>query len=201
MNKPTITAKMFLENFIQKCDENITPNVYANNKEYTYWITQTLCNILQDADIRYNCEYYRIDIYGWNPVLKTEVPVLNELTKNQNLGFHCWKPVIAIEHENNWAEWTDELVKLTYVRCPLKVIIAYNHNTDLTTHKRDDSKLLEVATKTLQHSAYYGEDKDDYLLIFGTSGQAIEYFKSNEANKYEYRGYLYNKEKEKFEEI
>ncbi len=199
--KQSITAKEFFDKFIKSCDKNIAPNVYKNSTEYTYQVTQNICEILKDEGIRYNCEYYRIDVYGWDSVFGEEVSALSELTKKQRLGFHCWTPAIAIEHENNWAEWTDELVKLAYIRCPLKVIIAYNHTAETATHEREDRGLLEVAEKTLQKCAYYQDDKDDYLLIFGTSGKNAAYYSLNTDNKYEYRGYLYNREKEKFEQI
>ncbi len=190
-------AKEFLMRLIEKSGK-IDRATYCNSQSYTHAITDAIASILAEWNFPVNYEYYRIDVYGWTSTLE-ENKELSKLTQAQKLNVHGWKPAVAVEHENNWTDWTYELIKLAYVRCPLKVIIAYNHTVEIP-HERDDGALLEIAEKTLQATAYYGEDDDAYLLIFGTSGKGEGYFLEG-YNRYEYKGYLYNKATGKFEEI
>ena len=68
-------------------------------------------------------EYFRIDVVGWQSKSAT---VKGEAFK-QGLMPHLWNLKIAVEHENSLSDWTDEVIKLVHVKCPLKVVIGYNH--------------------------------------------------------------------------
>lgn len=52
------------------------------------------------------------------------------------LSAHLWDLELAVEHENSKQDWTDEVIKLIHVKCPLKVVISYNYCDERETTER-----------------------------------------------------------------
>ena len=82
-------------------------------------IRMTAFNIFEEkvenAGLTAQHEYFRIDTVGWNGRYKC----LDEKESKQiGLNRHHWDLKIAVEHENNKADWLDELIKLIHIRCP-----------------------------------------------------------------------------------
>ena len=69
-------------------------------------------------------EYFRIDSIGYQHKFWM---IDSDDSKNYGLNRHFWDLKIAVEHENSKKDWMDEVIKLIHVRCPLKVVIAYNY--------------------------------------------------------------------------
>lgn len=68
-------------------------------------------------------EYYRVDVIGYKTINKDG---LNNGGKELQLKPYGWELGMAIEHENDLGKWIDEVIKLTNIACPLRIIIGYN---------------------------------------------------------------------------
>lgn len=116
--------------------------------------------------------------------------------KEFNLNAHLWDLKIAVEHENSPKDWTNEIVKLIHIKCPVKVVIGYNYCDERDTVEQD--KLDYIAKWMQEVSAFsYGTD-EEYLLIFCNC-----YNPKSKAdyNIFDYRGYLYNHFTKRFDRI
>lgn len=139
-------------------------------------------------------EYFRIDTIGYQHRYM-EMPA--EEAETLGLNRHFWDLKIAVEHENSKADWMDEVIKLTHIRCPLKVIIAYNYFDERP--EGDIEKLNYVARWMTRVSAYDVNAEEEFLAIIGNGAS-----RKNKALKYDrfgYKGYLFDKNSELFAEL
>lgn len=104
-------------------------------------------------------EYYRIDNLRYSRNQKN--PASKKSTSNIN--YRYWILEAAIEHENKWYDWTDELVKLAYINCPLRVVISYGNPTN---NYDDCIKIANEIANDIDFKKYIG-DEDEFLLVFG----------------------------------
>lgn len=100
-------------------------NFWNNRDNFTKFIMPHIATILSShgyAD-KNQYEYYKIDVIGWKDrkraLAKLQTPETYKLKK------HFWHLGVAVEHENDQTDWTDELVKLLYINCPLRIVIGY----------------------------------------------------------------------------
>lgn len=119
--------------------------------------------------------------------------------KKTNLNLYRWDLEIAVEHENNDADWINELVKLLHIRCPLKVVISYNRYDQRDKGEQSDSNKLECAARCMKDIKCFKDSvdaaKEEYLIILGNCGGKENY------DSFDYRGYLYNHKLGVFERI
>lgn len=103
---------------------------------------------------------------------------------------HLWDLRIAVEHENNSSDWSDELIKLAHIRCPLKVIIGYSP-CDLRYPGGKENERLSFAAEVLQMvDAFDPSSQEQILVILGNSAPSKS---SNPAySDYGYKGYIYD---------
>lgn len=136
-------------------------------------------------------EYYRIDAIGWK---ERKFEILEDASRH-HVNPHLWDLCIAVEHENDPKDWTDELIKLAHINCPLKVIIGY-----VPCDERDDGELwrLDLAASWLSKLNAYQFSFGEYLLIFGNSSAAN---RSISYDRPDYRGYLLDPDSGKFVRI
>lgn len=102
-------------------------------------------------------EYYRIDnmLYRRIELSSQDKAYLKPFEE------HFWKPVICVEHENSWKSWTDELVKLIWIDCELRVVISYSHHVEQS---------LQIANFVAKKVCGLDGDlrvKGELMLIFG----------------------------------
>lgn len=159
---------------------------YHDNSRWTDRVTALIESILQKNGLTAQREYFRIDVTGWVSHW-TEV---SDEASDLGLRPHLWDLKAAVEHENNSADWTDELVKLAHIRCPLKVVIGYTP-CDIRGEGELEEKRLAFAARLLQRvEAFDSAFREQYLLILGNSGPKSSTNPSY--TEYGYRGYLYN---------
>ena len=93
-------------------------------------------------------EYFRIDTVGW----VSQYERMSEEAKELDLNAHLWDLKIAVEHENSVKDWTDEIIKLIHIKCPLKVVIGYNYCKErgFTDQKKLDFIARWMQEKVLQ---------------------------------------------------
>ena len=114
-------------------------------------------------------------------------------TSQIRLYWHLWDLEIAVEHENNSHDWMDEVVKLAHIACSLRVVIGY-----MPYNKRNEDQVhLDFVSDALQKlMCFDNKNRGEFLIILGncdTAGKIDRFFG--------YRGYVYNGETSKFENI
>ena len=193
-------ARQFFERFIEVTDKeriiagNRLFDIYRSNSGYTSVITGILNEMVDEAGYTHQNEYFRIDVVGW-------VSRYKEMEADANahqLNAHFWDLKIAIEHENSSKDWSDEVIKLIHVKCPLKVIIGYSpHN--IRQEKQEFEKLDYIAKWMNKVDAFKNGDNEEYLIILGNAkGKGRG---AGDYDSFDYRGYLYNADLKRFERI
>lgn len=137
-------------------------------------------------------EYYRIDLIGWEQKKDN-----NYYEINNDLGYqlnkHAWNFDIAVEHENDEKDWSDEVIKLAYIFCKLRVVIGYFPYMKNENEKwKLQQEYLNAVTKTIgQLSCKENMEHGDFMIILGdVGGKAEDGFK-----KLVYTPYLYRDDK------
>lgn len=120
----TLVAKEMLPSFPEAWGTATFLDLYRNNEPaYTELVNKYIVHkIIEDAGMTAQHEYFRIDTVGWI----TRYQKMEQKAHELKLSAHLWDLEIAVEHENSKQNWTDEVIKLIHVKCPLKVVISYN---------------------------------------------------------------------------
>ena len=111
------------------------------------------------------------------------------------LNPHLWDLCIAVEHENDPEDWTDELIKLAHISCPLRVIIGYAPCDD---RMEGEMRRLKLAAMWLNKTSAFATGSGEFLLVFGNSAandRSVDY------DFYDYRGYQFDYESNEFTRI
>ena len=186
-------ALWFFDEFTKRITWEKYAETYKNDALFTPMVTKAINEIIENGTgWTHQNEYFRIDAVGWESHYQNIKKEANDV----GLNAHLWNLKIAVEHENNKQDWTDELMKLLQIRCPLKVIIGYNYYDERENNEREKINVasrLVVATDAYESIA---RDREEILLILG-NGCSAETGKSDYTS-FDYRGYLFNYGKEKF---
>ena len=139
-------------------------------------------------------EYFRIDCTGYQ---HRYYEIDEAEAKSVGLNRHFWDLKIAVEHENDKKDWMDEVIKLTHIRCPLKVIIGYNH-----CDQRDEGDIakLQFIAKWMQRvSVFDNNSNEEILIIIGNGAPSSK--KNPPYESFDYRGYLFDYQDRQFKRI
>lgn len=203
-----MNAKDFYERFISIVKEDTIHKDHRNYRDiykedapaYTTLINKTIIpQIIKEAGLFDQNEYLRIDTIGWSKKTLTEKDdsLIEARRKQLGLSRHLWDLKIAVEHENNRSDWTDELIKLAHIRCPLKVIIGYapcDERTDI-----EEEKLSFAYDCLLGTAAFDPNANEEFLIILGNGAPR---HKSNRTyDKFDYRGYVLSKGSSRFDKL
>ena len=188
------TAKDFFEDYTSSVTKGYWDD-YHDNSQWTVCVTQIIRRIIEKYGLTSQTEYYRIDITGW----KSHWEEISDQASKLGLNPHLWDLEIAIEHENSSSDWTDELVKLVHIRCPLKVIIGYTPCDMRGTGGLEDQRLAFASELMKKVKAFDPGAREQYLIIFGNS--APKDSKSPTYSDYGYRGYIYDSDRNAFVEL
>ena len=199
-----LTAEEFFRQFKNKLyDQNAVDEekrsyreTYLSNEHYTNLINRHIVpDILKQFGMDYSNEYYRIDVTG--RVNDTNKELGDEFS-NAQFNYHSWRLKVAFEHENNSTDWSDEVIKLLYVNCPLKIVVGYNYANNRNALQFGDERKLDLLARTITHLGV--EIKDEFMIILGNCGEG--YKEENEAEKYfGYRAYLYDSDSKSFKPL
>jgi hypothetical protein len=155
-----ISAKDFYDKFAAELQRNVkvAKETYPHNKTYTRFIINLIENAIKSfPPIQTSREYYRVDITGWT----NEKGMLDDCGKPNLFAEHLWKLYVAVEHENTWKRWMDEVVKLWYINCPLRVVICY-----LPTNS-EHAQFLQYVAAALNKLGVVQPLSSEFLLIIG----------------------------------
>ena len=173
--------------------------IYRNHaKQYTNLVNriiipETIKSLEPDCVIQH--EYLRIDTVGW---IDKKAKMEKEAKKiGFSLNAHLWDLKIAVEHENNSKDWTDEVIKLVHVKCPLKVVIGYSPCDERDNEEIE--KLKFIAKWMNEVNDFNNAFKEEYLIILGNGKPKRK--KSSDYDKFDYRGYMYDSNRREFKRI
>ena len=98
-------------------------------------------------------EYYNIDLTEWEQ--KKGKPKEKLFVENglEGYGFekYAWNFDIAVEHENDKNLWMDEVIKLAYIFCYLRVVIGYFPYIEEADKKIEmQQKYLDAISETIK---------------------------------------------------
>lgn len=200
-------ARKFWESFKRLVEENSAKleDVWSERSEsgkgenpFTKEIKQVITQAINQAKgvVGVNTyytqkEYYRIDLIGWEQKKDN-----NYYEINNDLGYqlnkHAWNFDIAVEHENDEKDWSDEVIKLAYIFCKLRVVIGYFPYMKNENEKWElQQKHLDAVVGTIkQLNCSQNMNHGEFMIILGDVG------KENDEGfeKLVYTPYLYNKD-------
>lgn len=185
-----LSAKNFYNVFTKRINANELMEerlkMYKENEpEWTIYITKLLSKIVtEDFGLEVQQEKFRVDVIGYKP---RYLEIKDESSK-YSLKPHLWELKMAIEHENNKKDWTDEVIKLAQLRSDLKVVIGYN-NYNL---RDEDEKNLNFVADCLNKLQCFRESRDEFLIILGNGINTKS--KKSDYPDFGYCGYLYNQD-------
>lgn len=177
------------------CNAEASASIYCNNSVWTEVITKNSRNAMPLIDevlceMYENCkllnEYYRID----NGVYEDVEDGYIRNFKNTGINVHKWKLIAAVEHENNWKEWTDEFVKLAYIQAGLRVVISYG---DYETKYKEAIEVANELANMIFLDEFVKADTDEFILIFGPRKESVKEHKDLKISDM-FLGYKWNGE-------
>ena len=148
-------------------------------REFTnQFVNEYIPKIITEENDTAEFEYFRIDIISY---LSRKDEAKEYGYDSKKLKPYLWDLKVAFEHENNNTEWLDEVIKLSHIRCPLRIVVCY------FTEGEERAKALHFASamlcKKIGENVAEGEQ---FLLIVGDSGR-----RANQVNISTYTPYLY----------
>lgn len=149
---------------------------YKEPTDWTKYITDQIISILsssnsvvetKDSETSTSKEYYRIDVTSW---IQQKEQIETECNSVEMIP-HLWQLKTAVEHENKVKDWLDEVCKLAFIRCPLRIVIGYGI-------ENADSK-IEIVKKILLETKAFTDENQEFAIILGVSEKA---FRENSFN-------------------
>lgn len=177
----------------------------SESKCFTNTVIPIILEIIRSSGCETSKEYFRIDATGW----KTTYQKIQDQAKDIGLNPHLWDLEIAVEHENSKKDWSDEIIKLLHIRCPLKVVIGYNNckNNARDNGVYSDKRKLALVSEWMERTKAMNQLRkeagaavgEEFLVIIGNAGKNPD--DSDPRKSFDYRGYRYNYQLRAFEEI
>ncbi len=187
-----MTAEQFWTEFEELFNENNNfiskaRNCWKNRADFTKIIIPKLSSILEKYQYEKYAqyEYYNIDLIGWKN-RKSEQLATPPKTKDYKLKKHFWYLGVAVEHENDQTDWTDELVKLLYINCPLRVVIGYYPEELSKENLNEITRYAAILIDSANANQALVTEKQQYLLILGKN-----HSNPDNLNKNSYTPYIY----------
>ena len=183
MTTNKITAEYFWNNFQKKINEHIkdVQKKWNNQSEFTELILKEISNkVLEKAkyEKKHQYEYLKIDLIGWKDLDKSELGAIPK-----NFESYFWAFDVAIEHENDKEKWMDEVIKLSYINCPLRIVIGYAPRNMQEEYLSYVSKALQFLNEKYQSI----RKSQEFMIILGDSG-----LDGKDVSVDSYTPYLYN---------
>lgn len=166
-------------------------NTWKNRGNFTKFIIPKISDVFEKFAMKTQCEYYNVDLIAWTDK-QNDLP--EQKAKKYKLKEHLWRLDAAVEHENDQTDWTDELVKLLYINCDLRVVIGY-----VPADLESIDPVLEYASSVVKLA-----DEDRSLIRDGQSFMLIlgkNLADASELTSDTYSAYVFNTDSRDFEAI
>ena len=173
---------------------------WTKSGDFTNIISGIIKGIIEkgyrNENITVQPEYLRIDIPAWqsNNHDQEFVDIAPRFKK------YDWNLKVAVEHENDYRLWMDEVIKLAHVNCPLRVVIGYvqaENDRDKTIKKQES--ILHSVAEILNNDidawksviSANKDNKSEFLIILGD-------VKVKKEDRCHYTPYFYSFKKNEF---
>lgn len=183
IQKKEINARNLFDWLKELCKREDAVKAYPDCLKWTNFIIPELKGYMEAKKLKMYSkigrgEYYNIDVIGWSDIkVETNIP--------KSFKEKLWKLEVAVEPENNPKLWMDEVVKLRFIDCPLRVVIGYVNRNSC-----HDEYIEYVSNAINQIGGMDLKCGQEYLLILGNSGcQGIA------SNYFHYVPYLWENDK------
>lgn len=196
-----MNAIEFYKEFVKKTDKDLIWKkngktyfeVYKKDADFTELVNKHIIDsIVKTAGYTPQHEYFRIDTVGW--VSHYEDMKADSEKEGLKVNAHLWDLKIAVEHENSKVDWSDEVMKLIHVKCPLKVVIGYSYSDERGEMER---RKLDFVAKWMQSiDALQKGTDEEYLIILGNG--CNHKTGVSDYTDFDYVGYLYDWESKNF---
>lgn len=180
----SITAESFWKDFCKALEENgnAIQNIWNNKSVFTEFIIKEIFNSILNKNYGYKdehqYEYLKIDLVGWKDLDKSKLGAIPKYFEP-----YFWAFDVAIEHENDKGKWMDEVIKLSYINCPLRIVVGYAPRNMQAEYLSYVSNALQILNKTYD-SIRAGQY---FMIILGDSG-----LDGKDVSVDSYTPYLYN---------
>lgn len=171
-----ISVRQFYDYFIKQITGALQnsfkefKSIYKNCPAYTDFIKGIMSKYNKEClsqSVKYYPEYFTIDHTWWE--VKPE-------RKIETVNIYDWSFELAVEHENNWKDWTYEVEKLDSIFAKVKIVIGYMENS----RRNGEYEIVESQRKNLKHLS----NTDDFGVIL------LNKTLSNEDDPFDFRCYL-----------
>jgi len=132
---------------------------WRKSRDFTNeFVNKYIPDIIKEGNDISEFEYFRIDIISYAQ-RKNEA---DSYAYKGNLTPYLWDLKVAFEHENNSKEWLDEVIKLSHINCPLRVVVGY-----FTPDEPQRQEALAFAAEMLKKKVGETIQNGEFLLIIG----------------------------------
>jgi hypothetical protein len=138
-------------------------------KIWTMYLTAKVMDIFHSLKTTPGCAYYGMDVIGWTQRKKE----LKWGKKDRLVNPHLWDLDVAVEFENSPQNWTDKLVKLFYLRCPLKVVISYRDCKKKDSGEKALACAAQIVNKLREPNPI--QEDEQLLVVLGNSRSGANY--------------------------
>ena len=153
---------------------------WKNPREFTNsFINEYIPKIITEKDEKSEFEYFRIDIISY---LQRKDEAKEYGYNSRKLKPYLWDLKVAFEHENNKTEWLDEIIKLSHIRCPLRIVMCYFERGEERTKALGFA--ADMLCKKIGENVGEGEE---FLLVIGDSNKESEQGKAPIYTPYLYK--------------
>ncbi|MBQ9807112.1 MAG: hypothetical protein IJW49_11495 [Clostridia bacterium] len=198
-------AQEFWKAFFEKVEQHREEleECWDESSRFTEKISAIITNVIKGVkpsnEFIVQPEYYNIDITEWEQKKNKTKEYLSVIDGDKGYRFerYAWNFDIAVEHENDKNLWMDEVIKLAYIFCDLRVVIGYFPYIEEADKKIEmQQKYLDAISETIKTLKCRDNMKHGkFMIILGDVGGK----KSNGFKKLVYTPYRYNPDEEKFE--
>lgn len=163
--------------------------LWSDSGKFTDKIIEKLrYDVIAEEGVITEKEYFRIDLISYRDNKKDSA----DKYLHKHLYKYTWDLVTAVEHENESANWMDEVIKLAYIACPLRVVIGYWPKKQ----KEEQQECLDKIAKELNGIQAWETTSlcGEFMIILGDSALGRDV-----SGRCVYTPYIYDPESQRFE--
>ena len=167
--------RYFKDELMKQTENKDFSDIYRDSRAYTK-IIKEIMKSFPCGGYHYAPEYFTIDHTWWEEEKRTD-----ESTK---MVYYHWDFILAVEHENNWRDWTYEAEKLDFVHSQIKVVIGFQPNEK----RRNIAKEKQIVEKQRRLMKHLNPDEKIYIILMNQD------YAADAADPFDFRCYELTKE-------
>lgn len=160
----------FKQSLLDESEKAGFKDLYQNKTLYSEKIRHIMSSFRYDDGIKYSPEYFKIDYTWW----------LEEKVDSDSVNIYSWDFLLAVEHENEWNDWTQEMAKLDCIHARVKIVIGY-----MPDNKRQHE--VNIVEEQRKHMKHLVDDEESWVILLNNH-------LSSASNPFDFRCYRLTKE-------